>query len=131
ITDLKKKQDNQLQLLKQKQRSDEAARRLHDEIHRIKQQKVQLQQKIKQESEQFRLWKAAREKELLQLRKEGRRNEYEMHKLRALHQHQKMVLQRKTEEAAIATRRLKEVLESRKLSGREAGSWQDCCFLLL
>ncbi|EFJ10856.1 hypothetical protein SELMODRAFT_127100 [Selaginella moellendorffii] len=119
-TDLKKKQDNQSQLLKQKQRSDEAARRLHDEIHRIKQQKVQLQQKIKQESEQFRLWKAAREKELLQLRKEGRRNEYEMHKLRALHQHQKMVLQRKTEEAAIATRRLKEVLESRKLSGREA-----------
>ncbi|EFJ26093.1 hypothetical protein SELMODRAFT_172950 [Selaginella moellendorffii] len=125
IADLKKKQDNQSQLLKQKQRSDEAARRLHDEIHRIKQQKVQLQQKIKQESEQFRLWKAAREKELLQLRKEGRRNEYEMHKLRALHQHQKMVLQRKTEEAAIATRRLKEVLESRKLSGREAGTLTD------
>eukprot|EP00250_Pteridium_aquilinum_P007538 c17227_g1_i1 orf=339-4568(+) len=119
IMELKKKQENQAQLLKQKQRSDEAAKRLQDEIQRIKSQKVQLQHKIKQESEQFRLWKAMREKEVLQLKKEGRRNEYEMHKLQALHQRQKMVLQRKTEEAAVATRRLKELLEARKVSPRE------------
>lgn len=79
-----------------------------------------------------------------QLKKEGRRNEYEMHKLLALNQRQKMVslwlitsfcglgcwlfllfmcsfqvLQRKTEEAAMAAKRLKEVLESRKASSRE------------
>ncbi|KAG9149658.1 hypothetical protein Leryth_017578 [Lithospermum erythrorhizon] len=107
-------QDSQAQILRQKQKSDEAAKRLHDEIHRIKTQKVQLQQKIKQESEQFRLWKASREKEVLQLKKEGRRNEYEMHKLLALNQRQKMVMQRKTEEATMATKRLKELLESRK-----------------
>ncbi|KAJ6685675.1 KINESIN-LIKE PROTEIN KIN-4C [Salix purpurea] len=114
VAELKKKQDAQAQLLRQKQKSDEAARRLHEEIHRIKTQKVQLQHKIKQESEQFRLWKASREKEVLQLKKEGRRNEYEMHKLLALNQRQKMVLQRKTEEASMATKRLKELLESRK-----------------
>ncbi|MCD7454854.1 Kinesin-like protein KIN-4C [Datura stramonium] len=119
---LKKKQDAQSQLLRQKQKSDDAAKRLQDEIHRIKTQKVQLQQKIKQESEQFRLWKASREKEVLQLKKEGRRNEYEMHKLLALNQRQKMVLQRKTEEAAMATKRLKELLESRKTSRDMAGS---------
>ncbi|KAE9457317.1 hypothetical protein C3L33_10753, partial [Rhododendron williamsianum] len=119
---LKKKQDAQAQLLRQKQKSDEAAKRLHDEIHRIKMQKVQLQQKIKQESEQFRLWKASREKEVLQLKKEGRRNEYEMHKLLALNQRQKMVLQRKTEEASMATKRLKELLESRKTSSRETSA---------
>lgn len=119
---LKKKQDAQSQLLRQKQKSDDAAKRLQDEIHRIKTQKVQLQQKIKQESEQFRLWKASREKEVLQLKKEGRRNEYEMHKLLALNQRQKMVLQRKTEEAAMATKRLKELLESRKTSRDAAGS---------
>ncbi|KAI8550248.1 hypothetical protein RHMOL_Rhmol06G0089900 [Rhododendron molle] len=119
---LKKKQDAQAQLLRQKQKSDEAAKRLHDEIHRIKTQKVQLQQKIKQESEQFRLWKASREKEVLQLKKEGRRNEYEMHKLLALNQRQKMVLQRKTEEASMATKRLKELLESRKTSSRETSA---------
>ncbi|KAK7301105.1 hypothetical protein RJT34_11965 [Clitoria ternatea] len=119
VSDLKKKQEAQAQLLRQKQKSDEAAKRLQDEIHRIKSQKVQLQHKIKQESEQFRLWKASREKEVLQLKKEGRRNEYEMHKLLALNQRQKMVLQRKTEEASLATKRLKEVLESRKASSRE------------
>lgn len=37
---LKKKQDAQSQLLRQKQKSDDAAKRLQDEIHRIKTQKV-------------------------------------------------------------------------------------------
>ncbi|XP_042487988.1 kinesin-like protein KIN-4A isoform X2 [Macadamia integrifolia] len=120
ILDLKKKQENQVQLLKQKQRSDEAAKRLQDEIQFIKAQKVQLQHKIKQEAEQFRQWKASREKELLQLRKEGRRNEYERHKLQALNQRQKMVLQRKTEEAAMVTKRLKELLEARKSTSRDS-----------
>ncbi|OMO78888.1 hypothetical protein CCACVL1_14044 [Corchorus capsularis] len=119
IMDLKKKQENQVQLLKQKQKSDEAAKRLQDEIQFIKAQKVQLQHRIKQEAEQFRQWKASREKELLQLRKEGRRNEYERHKLQALNQRQKLVLQRKTEEAAMATKRLKELLEARKTSSRD------------
>ncbi|CAI9116148.1 OLC1v1017224C1 [Oldenlandia corymbosa var. corymbosa] len=122
VAELKKKQDAQAQLLRQKQKSDDAAKRLQDEIQRIKSQKVHLQQKIKQESEQFRLWKASREKEVLQLKKEGRRNEYEMHKLLALNQRQKMVLQRKTEEAAQASKRLKELLESRKASRELSGS---------
>ncbi|PWA55123.1 P-loop containing nucleoside triphosphate hydrolases superfamily protein [Artemisia annua] len=121
VAELKKKQDAQAQLLRQKQKSDEAAKKLQDEIHRIKTQKVQLQQKIKQESEQFRQWKASREKEVLQLKKEGRRNEYEMHKLLALNQRQKMVLQRKTEEASMATKRLKDILETRKTSRETYG----------
>ncbi|XP_022775163.1 kinesin-like protein KIN-4A isoform X1 [Durio zibethinus] len=119
ISDLKRKQENQVELLKQKQRSDEAAKRLQAEIQYIKAQKVQLQHRIKQEAEQFRQWKASCEKELLQLRKEGRRNEYERHKLEALNQRQKMVLQRKTEEAAMATKRLKELLEVHKSSVRD------------
>ncbi|CAA2971860.1 kinesin KIN-4A isoform X1 [Olea europaea subsp. europaea] len=119
IQELKRKQENQVQLLKQKQKSDEAAKKLQEEIQCIKAQKVQLQHKIKQEAEQFRQWKASREKELLQLRKEGRRNEYERHKLQALNQRQKMVLHRKTEEAAMATKRLKELLEARKYSARD------------
>ncbi|XP_019437935.1 PREDICTED: kinesin-like protein KIN-4A isoform X3 [Lupinus angustifolius] len=119
IMDLKRKQESQVQLMKQKQKSDEAAKRLQDEIQSIKAQKVQLQQRIKQEAEQFRQWKASREKELLQLKKEGRRNEYERHKLQALNQRQKMVLQRKTEEAAMATKRLKDLLEARKTSIRD------------
>ena len=42
IQDLKKKQESQVQLLKQKQKSDEAAKRLQDEIQYIKAQKVEL-----------------------------------------------------------------------------------------
>ncbi|URE33587.1 CXC [Musa troglodytarum] len=121
VSELKKKQEAQAQSLRQKQKSDEAAKRLQEEIQRIKSQKVQLQHKMKQDSEQFRSWKASREKEVLQLKKEGRRNEYEMHKLLALNQRQKMVLQRKTEEAALATKRLKELLEVKK-SSREASA---------
>ncbi|KAI5404491.1 Kinesin-like protein KIN-4C, variant 2 [Lathyrus oleraceus] len=119
VSELKKKQEAQTQALKQKQKTDEATKQLQDEIQRIKAQKVHLQNKIKQESEQFRLWKVSREKEVLQLKKEGRRNEYEMHKLLALNQRQKMVLQRKSEEASMATKRLKELLESRRASSRE------------
>lgn len=40
VAELKKKQDAQAQLLRQKQKSDEAAKRLQDEIQRIKSQKV-------------------------------------------------------------------------------------------
>jgi len=66
VSDLKKKQEAHSHLLRQKQKSDEVAKRLNEEIHRIKSQKVQLQHKIKQDSEQFRALKASREKEVLQ-----------------------------------------------------------------
>ncbi|KAG7565136.1 Kinesin motor domain [Arabidopsis suecica] len=119
ILNLKKKQENQVEILKQKQKSEDAAKRLKAEIQCIKSQKVQLQQKMKQEAEQFRKWKASQEKELLQLKKEGRKTEHERLKLEALNRRQKMVLQRKTEEAAMATKRLKELLEARKSSQRD------------
>ncbi|XP_010503694.1 PREDICTED: kinesin-like protein KIN-4B [Camelina sativa] len=119
ILNLKKKQENQVEVLKQKQKSEDAAKRLKAEIQYIKAQKVQLQQKMKQEAEQFRQWKASQEKELLQLKKEGRKTEHERLKLEALNRRQKMVLQRKTEEAAMVTKRLKELLEARKSSARD------------
>ena len=40
VSELKKKQETQQQLLRQKQRSDEAAKRLQEDIQRIKSQKV-------------------------------------------------------------------------------------------
>uniref|UniRef100_A0A1J3JNI7 Kinesin-like protein n=1 Tax=Noccaea caerulescens TaxID=107243 RepID=A0A1J3JNI7_NOCCA len=119
ISDLKMKQENQVEASKQKQKSEDAAKRLQAEIQCIKAQKVQLQQKMKQEAEQFRQWKASQEKEFLQLKKEGRKTEHERLKLEALTRRQKMVLHRKTEEATMATKRLKELLESRKPSPRD------------
>lgn len=118
VLELRKKLEGQSQLLKQKQKSDEMAKLLQDEIARIKSQKVQLQHKIKKESVQFRSWKTAQEKEALQLKKEGRRTEYELRKLLDSNQRLKLVLVRKTEEASVATERLKELLKSRKASSR-------------
>ncbi|MQL87255.1 hypothetical protein Taro_019809 [Colocasia esculenta] len=148
VSDLKRKQEAQSQLLRQKQKSDDAAKRLQDEIQRIKSQKVHLQHKMKQESEQFRSWKASREKEVLQVhtnpapgsnpgplppqpspvsnsnppsggfvhpsslglgRLQGRSPSVDLFK----------VLQRKTEEASLATKRLKELLEAKKVSSRD------------
>ncbi|GAV66837.1 hypothetical protein CFOL_v3_10347 [Cephalotus follicularis] len=114
VLELKKKLNAQPQLSTQKQRNDEAYKQFQDEIYRMKTQKVQLQCKMKLDSMQFRLSKAALEKENLQLKKEQRRTAYEMHKLLALNRMQKLVLQRKTKEAAVATKRVQEMLESRK-----------------
>ncbi|XP_057973807.1 kinesin-like protein KIN-4C [Malania oleifera] len=116
VLELRKKLETQSQLLKQKQASDEAAKRLQVEIWRIRSQKAQLQRKIKEDSVQFRSWKALQQKEVLQLKKEGRRTNYGMQKLFALNQRQKMVLLRKTKEASMATKWLKELLASRKAS---------------
>ncbi|KAI6689224.1 hypothetical protein NL676_026052 [Syzygium grande] len=115
VKGLKKKQDVQSQLSMYRRKSEESTKHLQDEIQKLKAQKVQLQCKMKLESMQFRLCKASLEKEILQLKKEGRRNDYEMHKVLALNQRQKMVLQRKTKESSVAMNRLRQLVESRKV----------------
>lgn len=123
VLELKKKLELQFQFSTQKPKGDEAAKRFQDEIQKLRVQKVQLQCKLKLEAVQFRLCKASLQKEIFQLMKENRRNEYELHLLSALNQRLKLVLQRKTKEAFEATKRLKELLESRKaLTHRTAGS---------
>ncbi|XP_011016938.1 PREDICTED: chromosome-associated kinesin KIF4 [Populus euphratica] len=125
VMELKKKLNAHSQLSKLKQKNGESGR--PDEIQRLKAQKVQLLCKMKLDSVQFRLSKASLEREVLQMKKEQRRNQYEMRKLLALNQRQKLVLQRKTEEASMAAKRLKCILESRKAfsqknSGVKAGN---------
>ncbi|KAF3447246.1 hypothetical protein FNV43_RR12426 [Rhamnella rubrinervis] len=123
VEDLKKKLDAKSQLSVRRPRGDEATEQLHIEIQSLKAQKVQLQCKIKLDSLQSRSCKASLEKENFQLKKECRRNQFEMHKLLDSSQRLKMVLQRKTVEASVATKRLRELLESRKASfQRTAGA---------
>ncbi|KAJ4832843.1 hypothetical protein Tsubulata_001925 [Turnera subulata] len=114
VSELKKKLSSQSKLSAQRHKGSGDER--IDEIRRLKAQRVQLLCKIKLDSVQFRLAKASLEKEVLQLKKEQRRNAYEMHKLLTLNQRQKRVLQRKTEEASMATKHLNGLLESRKAS---------------
>ncbi|KAL4284213.1 hypothetical protein GQ457_16G016690 [Hibiscus cannabinus] len=118
-----KKLGVQSQVSAKKPKSDELSDQFQDEIQRLKVQKVQLQCKMKIDSMQFRLCKASLEKEILQLKKEQRRNKYEMDVLSTLIQRKKHVLQRKTKEAFVAVKRLKLLTESRKsFSGKIAGA---------
>ncbi|CAN0873455.1 Kinesin-like protein KIN-4C, partial [Linum grandiflorum] len=124
VMDLKKKLNAQSQFSTQKQKT--AGRQPEDVIQRLKAQKVQLLCKIKLDSVQFRLLKASLEKEVLQLKKDQRKNEYEIRKLLALNNRQKLVLQRKQEEASAATRRLNDFIESRKSAyQRSSGAKND------
>ncbi|KAF5766321.1 putative plus-end-directed kinesin ATPase [Helianthus annuus] len=115
--DLEAKHEQEIELVKQK--CHDAKKRLQDELRGIKSQKVQLQQKVKQDEEQYRQWKADHEKQMLQLKKDSRKSEVELQKLQALYQRQAQVLQRKTEEAERATKKLKELLKSQKLTTKQ------------
>nr|QHW08430.1 kinesin-like protein [Eriobotrya japonica] len=108
------KLDAQSQLSVLRRRGDEPTKQLHFEIQRLKAQKVQVQCKLKLEFVQFRMQKASLEKKVLQLKKEGRKSEHEMHKLLDSNQRLKTVLHRKNMEAFMATKRLRQLLESRK-----------------
>ncbi|XP_019415049.1 PREDICTED: kinesin-like protein KIN-4C isoform X2 [Lupinus angustifolius] len=126
VAELKKKVGSQSQFSTHRKRVDESTNQLHCEIQSLKAQKVQLQCKLKLESVQFRLCKALLEKEVLQLKKDGRRNEFKTCSLLASNERLKMVLQRKTEEASAATNRLKEMIEARKvISNRLSGPRKD------
>ncbi|KAE9609087.1 hypothetical protein Lal_00020564 [Lupinus albus] len=126
VAELKKKLGSQSQFSTHRKRVDESSKQLQFEIQSLKAQKVQLQCKLKLESVQFRLSKALLEKEVLQLKKEGRRNEFKTLSLLASNERLKMILQRKTEEASAATNRLKEMIKARKvISNRLTGARKD------
>lgn len=114
VLELKRKLNTKSQLSSQKPKSDETVKGLQDQISRMKAQKVELQRKIKEESVQFRLSKALLERETLQLKKDARKKEFEMHDLLSSNQGLKKVLQRKVEEASMATKQIKKILGARK-----------------
>nr|KYP70067.1 Chromosome-associated kinesin KIF4 [Cajanus cajan] len=114
VTELKTKLGTRSQFSIQRKKVDESTRQLQFEIQSLKAQKVQLQCMMKLKSVQFRLCKALLEKEVLQLKKEGTRKEIKTQSLLASNETLKMVLQRKTEEASSATKRLKDMIIARK-----------------
>lgn len=110
IADIKQKNKVQAQLLKQHEKDHDEIKRMSKEIMEMKQTKVKLIRKMKSESDEFRVWKAQREKEIVQLRTKERKLESEAVKKDLLHEKQRIVLQRKFEESNAANKRLKEAL---------------------
>lgn len=110
IADIKKKNKQQALLLKQREKDAEQIRKCMTEIQEMKQNKVKLVRKMKDESDKFRQWKQDREKEIVQMRAKDRKNQTEAARKDLLHQKQRIVLQRKFEESNAANKRLKEAL---------------------
>uniref|UniRef100_A0A7N0V319 Tesmin/TSO1-like CXC domain-containing protein n=1 Tax=Kalanchoe fedtschenkoi TaxID=63787 RepID=A0A7N0V319_KALFE len=121
VSELKRKLEGQSQVSCQKPRRDDWAKAMQEEIAALKAQKAELQRKMKEESVHFRLGKALLEKEVLQLKKDVRMKDYKLDKLIVFSSRLKMVLQRKIEEAFMATKRLNDLFESRKASPNDKG----------
>ncbi|XP_034262464.1 chromosome-associated kinesin KIF4A [Pantherophis guttatus] len=114
MTELKKKLKEQSKLLKMKESSEQTVSKLHLEIRAMKNQRVQLIREMKEDAEKFRQWKQQKDKEVIQLKAQDRKRQYELVKLEQDFQKQATVLRRKAEEAAAANKRLKEALQKQQ-----------------
>ncbi|CAG9859329.1 unnamed protein product [Phyllotreta striolata] len=110
LLDLKKKVQEQNALLKQKNKAEERVKMLNNEIVQIKQAKVKLVRSMREESDRFRQWKMEKEKECIRLKREDKKKEFEINKMKSLHNKQQNVFKRRVEEAEAINKRLKYAL---------------------
>ncbi|GAX80469.1 hypothetical protein CEUSTIGMA_g7908.t1 [Chlamydomonas eustigma] len=117
LKEVRRKERDFMMMQKLKQRSEELCNRLNGDISRIKQQKVALQKHMEMSAKQFAAWRVDREKEVVQLRRQNRRNAAHIQHLEALQAKQNAVLQRKICDATAARKKLKD-MQSGNNSGR-------------
>ncbi|XP_073254601.1 chromosome-associated kinesin KIF4A-like [Porites lutea] len=86
--------------------------------------RVKLMRLMKEESERFRALKAQKEKEIYQLKEQGRKRQFEYKKLESIHVKQQAVLKRKTEEVVAVQKRLKMALERQKVAAEKKSAHQ-------
>lgn len=120
---LKKREKELMKVEKLKRKADDACDKLKQDIERIKAQKVQLYRRIEQKNKEYNEKMKRKEKEMIQLKKQSRATQAKLQKMQSLHTKQQTVLRRKTEEAELARKRLKE-LTSRNQS--EMKNRQSC-----
>lgn len=104
----------QSRLIKLKEKDEKRIKQLDNEIMLMKQNKVKLMKKIREESEKFRTWKIQREKELAKLKQQDRKKDNEIAKIKSMNAKQQNVLKRKVEEAHALNKRLQQSLQLRK-----------------
>lgn len=79
---------------------------LRTEIREMKQSKVKLVRESRLDTESYKKWLIAREKEISTLKEKGRKFENEMKRKERLHEKQQAVLRRKVEEGKAVNKRL-------------------------
>nr|XP_055039667.1 kinesin-like protein KIF21B isoform X2 [Misgurnus anguillicaudatus] len=111
-------QKEHARLLKNQSRYERELKKLQSEVAEMKKVKVALMKQMKEEQQRRRMIEAKRNREIAQLKKEQRRQEYQIHALESQKRQQEIVLRRKTQEVT-ALRRLAKPM-SERVAGRVA-----------
>ncbi|XP_058647005.1 kinesin-like protein KIF21B isoform X3 [Onychostoma macrolepis] len=111
-------QKEHARLLKNQSRYERELKKLQSEVAEMKKAKVALMKQMKEEQQRRRMIDAKRNREIAQLKKEQRRQEYQIRALESQKRQQEMVLRRKTQEVT-ALRRLAKPM-SERVAGRVA-----------
>lgn len=105
IIEIKRINLHQSKLLKIREKEALKIKNLNAEIQAMKESKVKLVRKIRQDGEKYRQFKMLHNKELLQLRTKDRKLQTEMARKEILYSKQHNVLKRKCDEALAANKR--------------------------
>uniref|UniRef100_A0A3Q4H498 Kinesin family member 21B n=1 Tax=Neolamprologus brichardi TaxID=32507 RepID=A0A3Q4H498_NEOBR len=111
-------QKEHARLLKNQGRYERELKKLQGEVNEMKKAKVALMKQMKEEQQRRRMVEAKRNREIAQLKKEQRRQEYQIRALESQKRQQELVLRRKTQEVT-ALRRLAKPMSDR-VAGRVA-----------
>ncbi|XP_034441166.1 kinesin-like protein KIF21B isoform X5 [Hippoglossus hippoglossus] len=111
-------QKEHARLVKNQGRYERELKKLQVEVNDMKKAKVTLMKQMKEEQQRRRIMEAKRNREIAQLKKEQRRQEYQIRALESQKRQQEMVLRRKTQEVT-ALRRLAKPMSDR-VAGRVA-----------
>ncbi|XP_034548995.1 kinesin-like protein KIF21B isoform X2 [Notolabrus celidotus] len=109
-------QKEHARLLKNQGRYERELKKLQGEVNDMKKAKVTLMKQMKEEQQRRRMVEAKRNREIAQLKKEQRRQEYQIRALESQKRQQEQVLRRKTQEVT-ALRRLAKPMTDR-VAGR-------------
>jgi len=98
MKDFRKKEREQQSLMKLVESQRNKIVHLDDEIKKIKTQKMQLHKKVREETEKFEKWKASRQKELLEAKKNNVEKDMMISKLRTEKKKQELIYKKKADE---------------------------------
>ena len=122
LKEMREKEKTQMSLAKTSSQQSTKIRTLCGEIDRMKTQKVSMMRKMKEEADKHREWKAARAKEILQLKKISSRKDRQITKLQRENKRKENLAKRKQEELAILQRRQRAERTKRKDAQDQRGA---------
>ncbi|XP_057364516.1 chromosome-associated kinesin KIF4-like [Daphnia carinata] len=122
INELKKKIQEQANIIKLKQRTEEQLKKFNNDIQAMRAQKVKLVRQMREENEKFRTWRQQKDREVARLKDQDRKRQGQLQKMEVLHAKQQNVLRRKMEDAMAVTKRLKEALSLQSTKPNKSSS---------